>query len=223
MSISNHGVWHRYAPDPWPDMVPPDVMFARRSTDSVDWYFYNHDVASFEADTVKCILWRPDTATPWKVVQASRDATRLFPQDGTLILEVTDTTGDVEAYLGRIYQSGAIVDKPVDLVAYAKDARWNKETSTLMVGAAEVAMDDRSKSLILGSYIASQHDPDWTTIWQAENGPIPVNAATMAAVFDAMTARINACFTTYADVASGIAGGTITTTEAIDTAFAAIP
>lgn len=226
MELKQHGLWDAYVPDPWPDdAIPRAVMFRKERGHGRDWYEYAREEASFGVLTVKVVLARPNIMSPWEVIMANRDVTRIFPGDGCAVMEVLDDTGttDGSEYRGRIYQGGGLVPKPVDLVDYSKKARYRKETSTLTVGPVSVAMDDRSKSLILGSYISAQRDPAWTTIWQAENGAFPVDAATMTTVFDAMTARISACFTAYASVAQGIAGGTITTTEQIDAAFADIP
>jgi hypothetical protein len=222
MTIKNHGLWQRYTPDPWPEGIPSTVMFAKRSTDGLDWYAYNHAEESFGVATVKAVL--SHASGKWTVMAASRNVTELFPNEGEAVFEVTTDTGDTDCseYRGLILSNATLVAMPVDLHAYAKSARWKKEVSPMAFAGQTISMDDRSKSLILGGYVSGIRNPNWTTIWQGTDGEFPVNATAIAAVFDAMTARINACFTTYASVKAGIDGGTITTTEAIDQAFAAV-
>jgi hypothetical protein len=225
MTTKNHGVWVRYTPDPWPEGLPEIVLFRKRNSDGVDWYAYNHDASNFTAGSIKCILSRTSTSTPWVVTVANRDATQLFPGDGNLLIEVTSDTGTTDGaeYIGHIFSGGEVVAKAVDLVAYAKSRRWVKETSDMMVSGQAIALDDRSKTLILGSFVASQRNPAWTTMWQGVSGEFAINAAAIAAIFDAMQARLNACFTTYSTVVAGISSGSITTTAAIDEAFASVP
>jgi hypothetical protein len=226
MILKQHGIWDAYVPSPWPDeAVPRSVIFAKSRETGADWYQYNHAEGSFGVLTVKLIMARRNVSEPWRVLAASRDVTRLFPGDGQAVMEVLDDEGtsDCSEYLGRIFQGGAVIDKPVDLVAYAKNTRWTKETSDLSFGGHTIQMDDRSKSLIMGGYISAVRNASWSTTWQGTDGEFTVDAAGIALVFDAMQARINACFTTYASVKDQIDGGTITTTAAIDAAFAAIP
>jgi hypothetical protein len=107
-----------------------------------------------------------------------------------------------------------------DLFAYAALRRWEKEIGGISVAGVPVATDDRAKQMIIGARVAADADPEWATIWVGANGDrYPVNAAAMIAISNAVQAHVNACFTTYADVAAAIESGQISDFEAIDGAF----
>lgn len=111
--------------------------------------------------------------------------------------------------------------EPVDLIAYAADARWRRETGGLQFGGFTVATDDRSKMMIIGARAAAVADPDFTTEWKmADNSFITLDAATIIAISDAVLAHVAECFAIEAQVLAAIADGTVTTTAEIDTAFA---
>ena len=121
--------------------------------------------------------------------------------------------------------AGGVVDPvptvAVDLVAYAKDASWKKEVGGIVIAGIPVATDDRSQLKILGSRVAADADPNWSTNWDAANDQtFPIDAATMIMISDAVAAHVNRCFSIRANVKAAIATGTITTTAEIDAAFA---
>lgn len=108
----------------------------------------------------------------------------------------------------------------VDLVAYANNASWRKEVDGIIVDGIPIATDDRSQLKILGSRVAANANPAWSTVWDAADGiSYPIAAATMIAISDAVEAHVNRCFAIRASVKAQIAAGTITTTAQIDTAF----
>lgn len=110
---------------------------------------------------------------------------------------------------------------PIDLAAYAMAARWQKETGGITVGGMPIATDDRSKLMIVGARVAADADPEWSTVWQGEDGSAyPLNAMQMVAISNAVQAHVAACFATFASVKASIDNGTIATTAQIDAAFA---
>jgi hypothetical protein len=139
-------------------------------------------------------------------------------------LDVRPVGDEVEA--GWILQEDDSFAPPppgaVDLVAHAADARWRLETGGITVGGVPVLTDDRSKLMIAGARLAAMADPAWTTPWHGADGGIyPLNAAAIVAISDAVSAHVQATFTTFATVKAAIAAGTITTPAEIDAAFAA--
>lgn len=111
----------------------------------------------------------------------------------------------------------------VDLVAYAADARWRRETGGITIDGLHIATDDRSKLLIAGARIQAEADPAWSTVWTAADGTRhPVTAAHVIAISAAVLAHVDAGFRIYDQVLAGIASGTITTPAEIDAAFAAV-
>lgn len=110
----------------------------------------------------------------------------------------------------------------IDLAAYAADARWRLETGGITVAGVPVLTDDRSKLMIAGARLAAMADPAWTTPWHGADGGIyPLDAAAIVAISDAVSAHVQATFSTFATVKAAIASGAITTTAEIDAAFAA--
>lgn len=108
-----------------------------------------------------------------------------------------------------------------DLAAYASDLRWQKESGGITISGVPIATDDRSKLMITGARVAADADPAWTTIWQGTDGTsYPLNAAAMIAISNAVSAHVAGCFASYATVKAAIDAGTMTTTAAIDAAFA---
>ncbi len=108
-----------------------------------------------------------------------------------------------------------------NLLAYASNKRWEKETGGLNVDGIQVATDDRSKLMIMGARLRAMADEEFTTPWVAADGQVfEINAAQIIAISDLVAAHVNECFTTFATVKAGIAGGTITSTVQIDSAFA---
>lgn len=144
--------------------------------------------------------------------------------DGVYVVYHAGTLGDLER-VGEAPERGPdvrpYVAPPIDLVAYAADARWRKETGGIVVNGIAVATDDRSKQMIIGARVAADADPDWTSQWVGANGVIyPINAAAIVAISNAIQEHVNACFATFVSVKSEIDAGTITTTAEIDAAFA---
>lgn len=107
-----------------------------------------------------------------------------------------------------------------ELIAYAADRRWRRETGGIVIGGIPVATDDRSKIMVLGARIAARADPEWTTVWHgADGGTYPLNAAAMLAISNAIEAHVNGTFATFAIVKAGIEAGETTTIAEIDAAF----
>lgn len=222
IAATNLGVWAKYTPNPWPEGIPASVMFAKRNSDGVDWYTYSG--LPQPANTVLAVAVQENGY--WIIKNATREYSRLWP-DGMLLLSfVDDTPDDVLAkYAGMVWSGGNVIPKPVlkaDLTAYAKSASYAKETGGFTFNGHVIASDDRSKSLILGSYTAAVANPAWTDTWSEDDGDYNLDATAITAMFNAMTAFVSACFAKRREVLASITTGTITTTTAIDEAFASV-
>jgi hypothetical protein len=106
-TIHQHGFWQPYVPDPFPEGVPPFIMFAQRESDGIDWYeFLKGD--ELQADSVKMTVMQTSATTAWQtnvrwVVQAvNPDATMLFPAN-SLLVEAQDSLLqiDPQSYFGQ--------------------------------------------------------------------------------------------------------------------------
>lgn len=109
----------------------------------------------------------------------------------------------------------------VDLVAYARDARWRAEMGGMVWNSVPIATDDSSKLKITGARIAAEANPAYeTTWWGADGEGVVVDATLIIQLSDAVLAHVDATFTTFGLVKAGIETGTITSREEIDAAFA---
>jgi len=108
-----------------------------------------------------------------------------------------------------------------DLVSYAANKRWVKETGGITFNGAPVATDDRSKQMIMGARIAAAADPNFVTPWVMDNGAIvELSAQAIVALSDAVLAHVQTCFAQFAQVQEGVAGGTIKTMKDVDAILA---
>lgn len=119
-------------------------------------------------------------------------------------------------------EEAALNTRPAELlVAYAAAKRYTKEVGGINVGGANIATDDRSKLMIVGAATAAQLDPEWTTNWKLADGSfVPVNAAQILAIAQAVSSHVSACFSIEQTVRAGIESEDITSYAEIDTAFA---
>jgi hypothetical protein len=134
----------------------------------------------------------------------------------------------VEAPAGTVKSgdawNGTSFSRPaVDLVAYAASKRFAIETAGITVGGTAIDTDRASQAQIVGAVAYVQQNPAAVFQWKA--GPstfVSLDAAAIVAVGNAVGAHVQACFAKEAEVDASIAGGAITTTDAIDAAFAGV-
>lgn len=105
------------------------------------------------------------------------------------------------------------------LSTYAAAQRYAKEVGGITVSSVPVATDDRSKLMIAGARIKADANPEFTTKWKTAGGFVPIDAATIIAISDAVLSHVDACFETEDEVLAEIDAGTITTRDEIDAAF----
>jgi hypothetical protein len=112
----------------------------------------------------------------------------------------------------------------VDLVSYAADARWRKETGGITLpGNIQISTNADSQSKIAAAKTAFDNGAlNGFVKFKAVNGWMDANAATLTAVYRAVVKHVQDCYAAEHSVAAGITAGTITTTEQIDAAFAAL-
>jgi len=152
------------------------------------------------------------------IVHEIFDADPGWPED----LDVRAVAGDVEP--GWVLQESGALAPPaapaVDLTAYAADARWRKETGGIEVAGVTVATDRGSQAMVAGAHAYVTQAPEATIRFKALTGFATLDAEAVTAVALAVGAHVQACFAIEADVLEAIEAGTITTTAAIDAAFA---
>lgn len=220
-TATNLGAWVIYVPDPIPAEAPAGALFCKRNSDGVDWYAFLKTPPA--ENTVMAVALQENGY--WTIQVATKDPSRLWPAGQLLLSWVDASSDDPSKYVGMVWSGGNIVPRPTsttDLKAYAATARYTKECGGLTINGHVIATDDRSKSLIAGALLAAQRNPAWTAVWQEADGAYNVDATSIAAMFDAVQAHVNACFTKYAEVVSAIDAGTMTTNAMIDEAFASV-
>jgi hypothetical protein len=101
MKMINHGTWSSYVPNPIPQGLMPNTLFAKSDTTAQDWYdaLYNKTSPLLAAGSVAITAMKDDSGV-WRTMAATKDATALFPAR-QLLLEVTGFTGtDPQLYFG---------------------------------------------------------------------------------------------------------------------------
>ncbi|AMB48243.1 hypothetical protein [Methylobacterium sp. AMS5] len=91
-TIIDHGIWERYVPDEPPAGAPPSAMFARRVSDSLDWYVFARNSKSWTEGSLKGVLM--PTEDGLLVQSIVRDPSLLFPQAGHTLIEILGYEGD---------------------------------------------------------------------------------------------------------------------------------
>lgn len=89
-----------------------------------------------------------------------------------------------------------------ELLDRLAERRWQVETSGLVWNGVGLATDDRSKLLLTGALARAEADPAYAVRWKTADGSwVQINAAMIAAAYDAVFAHVAACFAREADLA----------------------
>lgn len=147
-------------------------------------------------------------------------AARAVPQeDGSLAVTVpNEIDADVAAALADL---AALRRKR--LAAYAADRRWRREVAGITVAGVGVATDTASQIKISGAAQAAAAGLLPATVkFKSVAGFVDVSPSQISAIYAALVAHIQAGYAAEAAVADAIAAGTITTSAAIDAAFAGL-
>jgi hypothetical protein len=93
--VRDHGNWTVYAPEALPSGLTLEVLFCRNEKGK-DWYVFQK---TLKKNTVKATLYEG------KVLVATRDASKLFPQKCRLV-EIDDSTTDdpQTKYVGKTFE-----------------------------------------------------------------------------------------------------------------------
>jgi Domain of unknown function (DUF4376) len=103
---------------------------------------------------------------------------------------------------------------------YNSQVRLNYVTGGVTSGSMPVKTDDRSRGFIQGARAAAEANSAFTTTWYGSDGNFyPLNASQVIRMSDDVAAHTNLCYATFADTASKIDAGQITTLDAIDSAY----
>lgn len=119
--------------------------------------------------------------------------------------EVNVITGEVTELPDLPVSEVPLADQKIAKLAAAATKRWQVETGGILVGGIPVHTDDRSKLMITGARIKADADANFTTQWVTADGTIvPLAAAQIVAIADAVLAHVDACFAAFATLAAAI-------------------
>lgn len=91
------------------------------------------------------------------------------------------------------------------LKARATHRRWEAEVAGIVVGGVQVATDDRAKLLLAQADREARRDANYTTRWKGEDGVwSALDAATVIALAEAVSAHVSACFAREADLHAAV-------------------
>lgn len=109
------------------------------------------------------------------------------------------------------------------LLAHAAQRRWEIETGGIEVAGQMIRTDEQSQAKIAGACVLLSNDPDVTGIdWEAQPGTwVTLDRATMIGIGVAVGRHVQRCFSALRQIQGEITAENITTTGAIDAAFAA--
>jgi hypothetical protein len=158
----------------------------------------------------------------YRVHEGESEPRAIFPQ------VVIDTMVEVES--GTVGEGWSFSDgtftppevAPVNLSDYAGRIRFEKETGGVVIGGMAIATDRASQAMLTGAVLRAQMDANVTVKWKTVAGFVELSAPQIIAIGTAVGDHVEACFAKEADVAAGIAIGTITATGQIDAAFAEV-
>lgn len=82
-----------------------------------------------------------------------------------------------------------------DKLAAAAERRWRAEIGGALVGNMPVKMDAVSTAKITAAYVQAKANPAFTVNWKVDTAMfVTLDAATIIAIGDAVTAHVQACF-----------------------------
>lgn len=114
-------------------------------------------------------------------------------------------TGEVTELPDLPVPEVSLADQKAAKLKAAATKRWNVETGGITFGGVPVHTDDRSKLMITGARIKADADANFTTQWVTAGGSIvPLTAAQIIAIADAVLAHVDACFAAFATLAAAI-------------------
>jgi hypothetical protein len=129
------------------------------------------------------------------------------------------TMADLEAVLREVYPRGT-------MKTAAADARFRKASGGVIIQSLSPAAflsDPTSRNTMASALSYARDNPGATTQWKMSDGTfITVIEADLQNMVNTTAGFVQSCFTAESNLVTGITGGSITTLQQIDDAFAAI-
>lgn len=100
MKIVNHGKWSMYTPENPHPHAPANTLYSRNEAGE-DWYSFKNK-GPLKKDSVKAMAYEQDGKLVIGV--ATKDQSRLFPGNGTLIEIIDPPKGNpLDNFAGKVY------------------------------------------------------------------------------------------------------------------------
>lgn len=148
------------------------------------------DVAPPEAEDGYARVWN---GSQWQQIEDHRGEVVYDSQTGE---DVTiETIGPIGS--GLVTSPPELpLDKPGILAAY----RYQRETEGLTVNSVAIRTDRATQAMLLGARIKAKEDAQYSILWKAENGFIPLTAPEVITIADAVHDHVQTCFQAEAAV-----------------------
>lgn len=92
-----------------------------------------------------------------------------------------------------------------DKLAALAERRWQAETGGTLVGGMPVKTDASSTAKITAAYVQASANPNFAVNWKVDTAMfVTLDAATVIAIGDAVTAHVQACFDNEMALATAI-------------------
>ena len=100
----------------------------------------------------------------------------------------------------------SLEDAKSALLAALATRRWQAEEAGIVIGGVPIKTDRESQTKLTGAYLKADRDPEFTiSNWKVAEGLfVTLDAATIIATGDAVTAHVQACFDKEAELTADI-------------------
>lgn len=113
-------------------------------------------------------------------------------------IEWTEGVEKGDMFDGDVFTKPAIPlpDRKAAMLDELADIRWRHETGGIVVGGSPIKTDGESQRKLTSAYVQAEKDSGFVIDnWKIAPGVfVPLNAATIIAIGDAVTAHVQACF-----------------------------
>lgn len=132
------------------------------------------------------------------IAAGQADIDKRIYRDGRLyVMDVTQKALDKAAANGAILPQD---EKLAALAAY----RYEVENAGITIDSIQIGTDQGTRANLTVAYIKAKENPDYTVQWKTDGGFMPLNAATIVAVADAVAEHVQKAFAVEAGISASI-------------------
>lgn len=230
ITIIDHGVWKPYdllaelkEADLPPLNVPTGALFAKRVSDSEDWYAYSRPGDKF--DKTGILATAIDTDKGWRILGVFLDRTFILPLD-MRVIEIRNFNGSIDAvhknWEGKYFDPDKLtildyVNNIDDLINYAQVKKKEIEEGGIVVNGYPVATDRASQAMITQTIVSFTLNPDLKLNWKGSDGSFTLlDSATLRAIALCVINHVATTFDVLANCVGEVRSGKLKTNASID-------